>query len=423
MQDVFNQQLLSFLTESVTPYHAVQAIESRLADANFVVLSESEEWGDLAPGKYYVKRQGSIIGFVVGSESDAGVRMVGAHTDSPCLKVKPIAEVESNGYAQLGAQVYGGVLLAPWFDRDLSVAGQVVYRDEHGQISEVLIDFKKPIATVPSLAIHLDRDVNNKRSINKQKDMVPVLGLAGEQSLDLRAMLKDQIEKQHSHVSVDRVLDYDLSFYDTQPPAIIGLNDDFIAAARLDNLLSCFIGLDALINADTKRHSLLVCNDHEEVGSASATGAQGPFLANVLDRWFKDAINVEVHHSSMISADNAHARHPNYPEKHEPNHTPKINSGVVIKIDTNQRYATTALTSSVFKHFCELAEQPVQEFVTRTDLACGSTIGPITSTNIGVATLDVGVPTFGMHSIRELAGTFDAWSLAQTLKVYLDTRL
>lgn len=422
MSEAFNKGLLGFLTESVTPFHAVSAIESRLSKAGFKLLDEADQWGELAPGRYQVKRQGSIIGFVVGSDSDAGVRMIGAHTDSPCLKVKPIADVEASGYQQLGAQVYGGVLLAPWFDRDLSIAGQVVYRDTDGNIQQVLIDFERAIATVPSLAIHLDRDVNNNRAINKQKDMVPVLGVAGD-TLSLRELLKAQIIAQYSDAQVDKVLDYDLSFYDTQTPAIIGLNDDFIASARLDNLLSCYIGLDALLNADTKRHSLLVCNDHEEVGSTSATGAQGPFLANVLERWFGDNLAVQIHQSSMISADNAHARHPNYPEKHEPSHTPVINGGVVIKIDANQRYATTAMTSSVFKHLSETAGQPVQEFVTRTDLACGSTIGPITSANIGVATLDVGVPTFGMHSIRELAGTFDAWSLAQTLRVYLDSPL
>lgn len=416
----FNQRLLDFLAESPTPFHAVQAIAARLEAKGFTRLLEAESWSLKAGQRYYFCRnESSIIAFVYGTEAltEEGIRMVGAHTDSPCLKVKPAPELVRQGYFQLGVETYGGVLLNPWFDRDLSLAGRVTYRTTQGKVTSRLLDFKRPLAVIPSLAIHLNREVNQKSSINPQTDLPPVLMQVGNGGKpDFRAMLADALSADGA-VDVDAVLDYELSFYDTQKPALVGFNEEFIASARLDNLLSCFIGLQGILEAGDRQSVLLVCNDHEEVGSRSACGAQGPMLEDFLRRLLPDAESRLrcIAQSLMISADNAHGIHPNYSDRHDGNHGPILNQGPVIKVNSNQSYATNSETSAVFRHWCEQAGVPVQSFVVRTDMACGSTIGPITAAGIGVRTLDVGVPTFAMHSIRELAGVEDAHALYRAL--------
>ncbi len=420
----FNQDLKDFLAASPTPFHAVATMSQRLEQAGFSCLDEGCEWQLQVGGRYYVTRNdSSIIAFVYGSEdiAESGIRMVGAHTDSPCLKVKPHPELVRQGYFQLGVEVYGGALLNPWFDRDLSLAGRVTYRDTQGQIKSTLLDFKRAIAVIPSLAIHLDREANSKRTVNPQQHIPPVLMHASDKAdkPDFRALLQDELAAGGLS-DIDAVLDYELSFYDVQPPALIGLQQEFLASARLDNLLSCYIGLQSLLQADGEQSCLLVCNDHEEVGSSSACGAQGPMLEQLLCRWVPDLQTRlrAIDRSMMISADNAHAVHPNYADKHDGNHGPQLNAGPVIKINANQRYASNSETSAVFRHLCEAAEVAVQAFVTRTDLGCGSTIGPITASEIGVKTLDVGVPTFAMHSCRELAGVEDGLGLYKVLLAF-----
>lgn len=417
----FNRQLCEFLGVATTPFHAVMEMKSRLAAAGFEQLLESAAWNIAAGGKYYLLRNdSSIVAFIIGSESPPiqGMRMVGAHTDSPCLMVKPNPEVARHGVWQLGVQVYGGALLNPWFDRDLSLAGRVSYQCSNGLLKTALVDFREAIATVPSLAIHLDREANEKREINAQKHVVPVLGLlAGEEQADLRALLKRQLLAEYPDIDVEQVLDYELSLYDTQEAAVIGLNREFIASARLDNLLSCFTGLQSLLHSDGAHSALLVCNDHEEVGSVSTAGAQGPLLSSVLQRLTSNSEDYAAlaDCSMMISADNAHGIHPNYADRHDENHGPLLNKGPVIKINASQRYATSSETSGLFRMLCAREEVPVQSFVVRSDMGCGSTIGPITAGVTGIRTLDVGVPTLGMHSIRELAGASDAWSLCRVL--------
>ncbi len=424
----FSEKLRAFLHASPTPFHAVANMAAEFEQAGFVALDEGSPW-QLQPGqKYYVTRNGSsIIAFVYGkSDMPAnGLRMAGAHTDSPCLKVKPHPEINSQGYYQLGVEVYGGVLLNPWFDRDLSLGGRVTYRCDQGRIHNSLLDFGRAIAVIPSLAIHLDRDANKNRSVNPQKDIPPILmqSEAGS-NIEFRQLLLSELQRQSPTLKASAVLDYELSFYDVQPPAVVGLEGDFIASARLDNLLSCFVEMQALIDADGEESALLVCNDHEEVGSASACGAQGPMLKSVLERWLPDIElrNRAIDKSMMISADNAHGVHPNFSDRHDGNHGPLLNKGPVIKVNANQRYASNSETSGVFRHLCDQCDVPVQAFVTRTDLACGSTIGPITATEVGVKTLDVGVPTFAMHSVRELAGVRDAYYLYQVLHCFFQLR-
>jgi len=422
----FNLDLMDFLSASPTPFHAVQSMCERLSKAGFERLNEQDAW-QLHPGKrYFVTRNdSSIIAFIHGRAPllGGGIRMLGAHTDSPCLKVKPQPELNKSGYFQLGVEVYGGALLNPWFDRDLSLAGRVSYRTPTGKVEQCLLNFNRAIAIIPSLAIHLDREANTKRSVNKQTDLPPVLMRSkakGEPATDFRSLLKtEMLEQQLAEVA--EVLDYELSFYDVQRPALIGLENEFLASARLDNLLSCYIGLQALLDSDGEQTALLVCNDHEEVGSMSACGAQGPMLEDFLSRVIPDTeVRIRtLQGSMMVSADNAHGIHPNYADRHDANHGPKLNDGPVIKVNANQSYATNSHTSALFRHWCHELDIPVQAFVTRTDMGCGSTIGPIATAEVGVPAIDIGVPTFAMHSVRELAGVCDSHYLYRVLCHYL----
>jgi len=420
----FNEGLLDFLHASPTPYHAVANMAAALKQAGYQRLDESQPW-ELALGQgYYVTRNdSSIVAFHTGTTppTESGWRMVGAHTDSPCLRVKPNPERQEKGCFQLGVEVYGGALLNPWFDRDLSIAGRVTYADSGGQRRDCLVDFRKPVAVIPSLAIHLDREANNSRSINAQNDLPPVMMLTETPGESFAAILQAQMQEEHPEQDVERILDYELSFYDTQPPALVGMNQDFITSARLDNLLSCYIGLQALLAADGRHPVVLACNDHEEVGSMSAEGAQGPFLSSVLSRWVGEP---EYHRamatSMMISADNAHAVHPNFADRHDSSHGPVMNQGPVIKINNNQRYASNSRTSALYRQLSEELGLPCQSFVVRSDMACGSTIGPLTAGNLGVKTLDIGVPQLAMHSVREMAGSRDGHALYQVLKGYFE---
>ncbi|XUO83671.1 M18 family aminopeptidase [Halomonas sp. KM007] len=429
MSEAFNAERLTrlcdFLEQSPTPWHATHNMAQRLEQAGFTRLEETANW-PLSPGKrYYVTRNdSSLIAFQLPAGKLSSLRMLGAHTDSPGLRLKPNATQYSAGWMQLGVQVYGGVLLAPWFDRELGLAGRVHVRHADGRLESVLLNVAQPVAMIPSLAIHMDRDVNGGRSINPQTQMAPVLLQSND--LKLNDLLAQWLEAQHGLRAVD-IVDFELGFYDVQPPALVGLRQELLASARLDNLLSCFVGLEALLACDGEQGALLVANDHEEVGSASACGAQGPFLGDVLKR-----LNVQVgggseesliqliQSSLMISCDNAHALHPNFRDKHDDRHGPAINGGPVIKVNASQRYATNSVTGALFRDVCREADVPVQSFVTRADMGCGSTIGPITATEVGVPTIDVGLPQWAMHSIRETSGTRDVEYLTRALVQFLN---
>lgn len=427
-----NQALCSFIRTSPTPFHAVSNMAQQLEGAGFTLLQETAAWQLNSTGRYYLTRNNSaLIAFQLGGSNliDAGIRMLGAHTDSPCLKIKPLPELVRHGFLQLGVEVYGGALLNPWFDRDLSIAGRVNYVDSKKQLRNCLIDFVKPIAVIPSLAIHLDRDVNHKRSINSQTDLPPLLWQQnGQKIADFRLVLAQQIKNQYPDADVETVLDFDLSLYDVNSPALVGFKQEFIASARLDNLLSCYIGLQSLLSSSVQANKLLVYTDHEEVGSASTSGASGTFLAAVLARLVEklhdnsaETLQRMLHNSMFISADNAHGVHPNFADKHDSNHGPLLNSGPVIKFNANQRYATNSETSAFFRNLCAEVKVPVQSFVVRSDMGCGSTIGPLVATELGIPTLDIGVPTFAMHSIRELAGSQDTGFLHSVLTHYFSS--
>ncbi len=422
MRAELNQGLIDFLRNSPTPFHATRSLAQRLEAAGYHRLDERDTWRSEGNGRFYITRNdSSIIAVKLGRRplAESGIRMVGAHTDSPCLRVKPHPELHRQGFWQLGVEVYGGALLAPWFDRDLSLAGRVTYRAA-GKVESQLIDFQQPLAVIPNLAIHLNREANQGWAINAQNELPPILAqLAAGENREFRDLLAEQLSREHG-ITADAVLDFELSFYDTQAAAVVGLEGDFLCGARLDNLLSCYAGLQALLASSAQESCVLVCTDHEEVGSSSACGADGPMLEQVLRRLMPagDAFVRTIQRSLLISADNAHGLHPNYPDKHDGNHGPLLNGGPVIKVNSNQRYATSSETAGFFRHLCLTEEVPVQTFVTRSDLGCGSTIGPITASRLGVRTVDIGLPTFAMHSIRETAGSHDLAHLVKVLTAF-----
>ncbi|MDX1386707.1 MAG: M18 family aminopeptidase, partial [bacterium] len=321
---------------------------------------------------------------------------------------------------QLGTEVYGGALLYTWFDRDLSLAGRVHYENKKGEVKSLIMDFQKPLITIPSLAIHLFRDVHQNRSLNPQKELVPILMQYSNKKgfKDFASLLLAEI--QSIDPTAQKVFGHELYCYDTQGPNILGYEGDFITSARLDNLLSCWVGLRAMLKAKLKKNILLVCNDHEEVGSQTAIGADGSFLRDTLNRITGSpaAMARSVSQSLLISTDNAHGVHPNYPEKHDGEHRPVLNGGPALKVNANQRYMTNSETAALIGKLAQENKIPLQHFVSRNDIPCGSTIGPLTASQIGVKTVDLGVPTWAMHSIREVAGTRDVHYLYTLLKEF-----
>ncbi len=420
-KEKFVNNLLEFIKKSPTPFHAVSNMEEILSKAGFIKLEESDTW-DLKKEKgYWVTRNdSSLIAFYLG-KNKAPMSMTGAHTDSPCLKIKPRPEITNNSYIRLGVEIYGGALLNPWFDRDLSMAGRVSFLGKNKKIMSKIINFNRPVAVIPSLAIHFDREANRKKSINPQEDMPPILFVGNDdKKFDFKNLLKEQVEKEYHGIIADCILDFEISLYDCQPPAFTGLDKNFITGSRLDNLISCFAGVMGITQKNKNRSCLLVCNDHEEVGSKSAPGADGPFLGSVLKRIYPGPQEMAraISASMMISADGAHGIHPNFPAKSDKNHAPVLNRGIAIKINANHRYASNSETSAIFRYLCMGLNIPVQEFVMRSDMACGSTIGPITSGKIGIKTVDVGVPMLAMHSVREMAGADDVFYLYKALQKY-----
>lgn len=425
----FTEELLAFINRSPTPFHAVEQMVAALKQAGFEQLDEAASWRLDGFERNFIVRNDSSIVAVQGNPAtlaESGMTMIGAHTDSPCLRVKPRPDLYRHGFYQLGVEVYGGALLNPWFDRDLSIAGRVHFQDPQGNLQYRLIDFARPVAVVPSLAIHLDREVNENRRINAQQHLPPVLLLHtssvqyDNQDGHIKALISEQISRQNPDCDVEHILGFELSLYDYQAAAWIGIDREFISGARLDNLVSCFTGMQAIL-ANPDQPALLVCNDHEEVGSTSFCGADSNFLRSVMQRLLADPQQLSrcLHHSLFISCDNAHGIHPNYADRHDANHGPALNGGPVIKINSNQRYASNSHSVAAFIQACRAADVPYQHFVVRSDMACGSTIGPITAGQLGVDTVDVGVPQLAMHSIREMAGSQDAYHLKKALSAII----
>ena len=412
--------LLAYLDESPSPWHAVASTAKRLDEVGFVQQLENDPWRAVESG--YVIRGGSLVAWReprrTGVDAVVPYRLVGAHTDSPCLRIKPRPDTGLLGWRQLAVEVYGGVLLNSWLDRDLGIAGRVMLRN--GSVVDIAV--REPIARVPQLAIHLDREINEKGlRLDKQQHLTPVWGTGSSADGDFSVWLAERLD-----VAVTDAAWWELCLFDIAEAAVIGADRSLIASGRLDNQVSCWAATDALVTASSseERTSVIALFDHEEVGSASSTGAAGPLLSTVLERLAvsrggdRDGFHRALAGSSCVSADNAHAVHPNYPELHEPGHRPIVNHGPAIKVNANQRYATSAETAVIFQEACERVGVPWQVFVSRNSVPCGSTVGPITATALGISIVDVGVPQLSMHSARELCGVDDPQYLAKALTAY-----
>ncbi len=424
--------LLCFIDRSPTPYHAVAEVSRRLAAAGFRALSEAELW-QLTPGdaRYVVRGGGSLLAFVVGERppAEAGFHWIGAHTDSPNLRVKPSPDLEREGARQLAVEPYGGVLLHTWLDRDLSLAGRVSVAAAAG-LETVLVDFRRPLLRVPNLAIHLQREIATEGlRLNAQAHLAPLLGLTG--SAPLAELLAAELAASGGPTVAARdVLGFDLMAYDVQPAARSGARGEFLHAARLDNLASCHAAVSALLAAREAQPppwtNGIVLYDHEEVGSRSAQGAAGSFLVDALERIAgeaKQGLARAAARSLLISADMAHAVHPNYADKHEPGHRPRLGGGPVLKVNANQGYASDGPGLGFVTALARSCGFEPQYFVMRSDLACGSTIGPIAAARVGMRTLDLGNPMLSMHSCRELAAAADVAPLLALLGRFLATPL
>nr|WP_239522865.1 M18 family aminopeptidase [Geodermatophilus normandii] len=403
----------AFVDASPSPSHAVAELARRLTGAGFTELAETDAWS-LSPGAaHYVVRHGSLLAFRLGSAplAEAGMRLVGAHTDSPTLRVRPRSDVRQAGYRLVGVEPYGGGLWHTWLDRELTVAGRVVLRSgSPTRPSTALVRLDGAPLRLPSLAIHLDRGVREGLTLDPQRHLVPVWSRDLDTEPGLTAAVADA-----AGVRADEVVGADLVLADTQPAGVTGADGTWIAAPRLDDLAGCHAGVTALAGAAPgERTQVLVANDHEEVGSGSMSGARGSFLEDVVRRLVAitdpddpQALPRTIARSRLVSADMAHAVHPTRHDRHEPAHAPQLGGGPVVKVNANQAYATDAASGGWFVERCAEAGVPFQYFVSRADLPCGSTIGPLTATRLGLATVDVGAPMLAMHSCRELASALD----------------
>lgn len=419
--------LLDYFDASPTPWHAVASAEARLRAAGFARLEETARWLLTAGGRYYVTRgESSLIAFVVGHGplAETGFRIVGAHTDSPGLRLKPRPGLNGDGLWRLAVEVYGGAIIATFADRDMGLAGRAVVRTADGTASR-LVRFEQPLLRLPNLAIHMNREVNDQGlKFNRQAELPLMLGLAAE-GQDAEARLRELLAGA-ALVDAKDVLSWDLAAYDVQKAALWGAASEFIASGRIDNLASCHAALQALCATESPAPTCVAALfDHEEVGSESPTGAGGSLAADVLGRLCLHAgLDGEDRYRAMaasyfVSADAAHAYHPNFPNAYESGHKVMVNGGPVIKTHVGQRYTTHAGTAARFMTLCERAGVPCQQYAHRADLACGSTIGPILAAQLGIPGVDVGSPMWAMHSVRESAGAHDqAYMIAALRAVF-----
>ncbi|KAI5067876.1 hypothetical protein GOP47_0016221 [Adiantum capillus-veneris] len=427
--------LLAFLNESWTPFHATAEAKQLLLAAGFQLLREEDEWKLIPGGRYFFTRNMStIVAFAVGQKYQPGngFHVIAAHTDSPCPKLKPVSAISKSGFLNVGVQTYGGGLWHTWFDRDLSIAGRVLLKLTDGSLSHRLVKVMRPIMRIPTLAIHLDRSVNTDGfKPNLESHLVPILATqlkSGIATNDVPTKFHHppllQLLAEELQCTVEEIADLELNVCDTQPSCLGGAHEEFIFSGRLDNLASSYCALRALLDTskdpgdlvDETSVRMVALFDNEEVGSDSAQGAGSPTMFQAISRISKVFSGTSLHEglversirrSFLVSADMAHALHPNYSDRHEDHHQPKLHEGIVIKHNANQRYATTAATAFLFKEVAKARAIPTQNFVVRNDMGCGSTIGPILASGIGIRTVDCGIPQLSMHSVREICGTGD----------------
>lgn len=411
----FVQQYCDFLDASPTSYHAAANVLAALVSEEFEAVDEKSEWTDL-PRHGVTVRDGAVIAWRIPESfsADAAIRVVGAHTDSPAFKLKPNPSFNRVGWQQAGMEVYGGPLLNSWLDRELGLAGRLVTVD-----GRVVLVKTGPWLRIPQLAPHLDRSVNETLHLDKQAHLAPVYSV-GRPDLNIVALLCDQADVDPAELAF-----YDIHAFPTEPAGRLGVAGEFVASARMDNLSSVFAGLQALrASSDGPDAMVFVCNDHEEVGSATRSGAEGPFLESILDRIGQlsditgDARHALLARSTCISADAGHGVHPNYATMHDPENLPLLGSGPLLKINANQRYATDGVGGAMFMRACRAANVGFQPFVSNNSVPCGTTIGPLTATRLGLTTVDVGIPLLSMHSAREMCASIDVAALSAALAAY-----
>ena len=428
-QEGFAENLLQYLNDSPTAYHAVENGTVLLKESGFQELKETESWSLQKGGKYFVvKNHSAVIAFIIGEGDPAkeGFRIIGAHTDSPALKVKPGAcSLTPEGYVKVNVEIYGGAILSTWFDRPLAVAGRVVVK-ENGTLREQLVRIDKPVFMLPNLCIHLNRDVNEKCSYNKQTEIVPLLSMK-EEDVEKGDYLLNLLEEEAGIKKAD-IVDYELFLYEYQKGIFTGRKQEFISASRIDDLSMVYAGLTALTEAgeEGKATRVFAAFDNEEVGSTSAQGAHSGLLLHLLNRICKNLGSTDdgyfqaVANSTSVSADLAHAVHPNYSDKHDSENRPVLGGGPVIKYSAAQRYATTAYSAAYFMEACEQAGVSYQKFVNRNDIPGGSTIGPALSGLTTIPTVDMGAPILAMHSIREFGAVGDFVDTEKVFRAYYE---
>ena len=412
--DGYMDDLAGFIASSPSPLHVVESIRQRLEAESFRMVDESEPW-PTEPGRHFLIRGGSVVAWDSGTGHgpSRGFRIVGAHGDSPNLRIRPRPDRDGSGFRQLGVEIYGGVLLNSWLDRDLGISGRVMVESASGRPEPVLVHIDEPIARIPQLAIHLDRSINTDGlRLDPQQHIVPIWGTGTSQSGDLLGWVAERQDLDPASI-----LAMDLMLHDLTAPSLVGADRTLFAAPRIDNQLSCHAGLRAFLGACRMETEsgvpVLAVFDHEEVGSESQSGAAGSLLATILERvaaaagLSRDQWFAALADSRCISADGAHATHPNYPQRHEPDHQIRVNAGPVLKFNANMRYATDAQGAAEVEALARSLDIPLQHFVTRGDLPCGSTIGPVTASRLGVQTVDIGVAQLSMHSAREMCGSLD----------------
>ncbi|HEY8526042.1 MAG TPA: M18 family aminopeptidase [Acidimicrobiales bacterium] len=420
------RRLLAFCDAAPSPYHACATAAAMLTEAGFTRLAEDAAWPG-EPGGYFVVRGGTLIAWWTAGDHQPhdGFRIVGAHTDSPNLRIKPRPDVAQAGCRQLGVEVYGGVLLNSWLDRDLGLSGRVAVRRDGGGAVVRLLRVDRAVCAIPQLAIHLDREVTTKGLvIDPQTHLRPLWGVGDGTDGDFRAFVAKELG-----VPPDDVLGWDLMLHDLAPGSLVGRDDDLLGSSRLDNLASCWAAVEALteVAPDVGGGPVpVVCLfDHEEIGSTSDRGAGSSMLPTVLERTVlarggdRESLHRALARSACLSADMAHATHPNYPDRHDPQHRIALNGGPVLKLNANVRYATDAPGSALVALAAEQAGVPLQTFAMRSDLPCGSTIGPVTAARLGITTVDVGMAQLAMHAIREHAGSHDAGRYRALLAAFL----
>lgn len=410
-------QVCNQLDASPTPRHLVEFVSTQLSISGFIDCT-SQNLSETYPSSGFIKRAGSLVAWRQGSKKVEQFRIIGAHTDSPCLKIKPRPDESKFGWQTLQVEIYGGPLLNSWLDRDLGIAGHAVLRD--GSVK--LFCTSTPIARISQLAIHLDREVNERGLILDKHLHLSAAWATGEKALDFTQWVASQID-----VKPEKIISVDAQFFDSLPAQIVGVDQSLLASGRLDNQASCWAAISALLETQSPQDTCVVALfDHEEVGSSSATGAAGPLLEHTLER-IASASGLSrigylqaLSQSSCISADNAHAVHHNYPDRHDHAHAPIVNQGPALKMNSNQRYATSSTSAAMFVRACESANVNHQLFVSKNNMPCGTTIGPITATRLGIDTVDVGIPQLSMHSAREVCGVSDLVAMQKALTSYLN---